>query len=84
MIISPRGTIALQQLRIDLQESAGVDFPHACLTEMLLLYDACKYLELSVFQAQEILGVSAYQMVTAHINSPVGYPTDKARSLVAQ
>lgn len=67
-----RGIKALQQLRIDLQESAGRDFPHAQLRELLLLYDVCKYLGLSIFQAKEVLGVHGYELVTSHINQPVG------------
>ncbi|MEM7134622.1 MAG: hypothetical protein AAF702_50635 [Chloroflexota bacterium] len=66
-----RGIKALQQLRVDLQESAGLDFPVACLSELLILYDVCKYLELSIFQAQEILGAQGYACVTEHINSPI-------------
>lgn len=49
---------------------------------MLFLYDVCKYLELSIFQAQEVLGASAYRMVTDTINSPVGLPTKWAKELV--
>jgi hypothetical protein len=75
MITDLRGVNALRQLRIDHQESAGLDFPGSCETEMLFLYDVCKYLGLSVFQAQEVLGAPAYRMVTDAINSPVGQPT---------
>lgn len=78
MIISLRGIKALQQLRIEHQESAGLEFPESCLTEMLFLYDICKSLELSLFQAQEVLGAPAWEMVRQHINSPVGYPTEAA------
>ena len=82
MIINLRGIKALQQLRIDHQESAGLEFPEACLTEMLLLYDVCKYLELSIFQAQEVLGAAAWKMVTEYINRPVGHPTEQSRQWV--
>lgn len=71
MLIDLRGTLALKQLRIELQESAGLDFPNSCLSELLVLYDVCKYLELPIFQAQEILGAQGYACVTEHINSPV-------------
>lgn len=81
MFINVRGIRALQQLRIEHQESAGLDFPRSCLTEMLFLYDVCKYLELNLFQAREVLGASAWEMVTNHINSPTGYPTDAASVL---
>jgi hypothetical protein len=83
MIISMRGVKALQQLRIEHQESAGLEFPHACLTEMLFLYDICKYLELSLFQAQEVLGLPAYTMVTTRINGVVGTPTEQALRLLS-
>lgn len=78
MFIDLRGVKALQQLRIQHQEAAGLEFPEACLDEMLFLYDVCKYLELSLFQSQEVLGAPAYKMVTDYINSPVGLPTERA------
>lgn len=81
MIINLRGIKALQQLRIEHQESAGLDFPHGCLTEMLLLYDVCKSLEIPIFQAREVLGAPAWDMVTRHINNPVGTPTELGREL---
>lgn len=83
MIINLRGIKALQQLRIEHQESAGLEFPQACLKEMLFLYDVCKYLELSVFQAQEVLGVPAWKMVMNIINAPVGLPTERAKQWVS-
>ena len=81
-MINLRGIKALQQLRIELQEAAEMDFPDACLNEMLLLYDVCKYLELSVFQAREVLGAPAYHMVMTHLNAPVHIPTAKAQELL--
>lgn len=83
MLINLGGIQALKQLRFDLQESAGHEFPHSQLTEMLVLYDVSKALGLSVFQAKEVLGEAAYDMVAAHINSPAVIPTDKARQLLA-
>lgn len=82
MIINLRGIKALQQLRIEQQESAGLEFPESCLTEMLFLYDVCKSLELSLFQAQEVLGAPAWKMVNGYINGPVGYPTEAARQWI--
>lgn len=82
MIISLRGIKALQQLRMEHQESAGLEFPQVCLTEMLFLYDVCKYLELSIFQAQQVLGAPAYRLVTDTINSPVGMPSERAKQLM--
>ncbi|MEM7125658.1 MAG: hypothetical protein AAF702_04990 [Chloroflexota bacterium] len=71
MLIDLRGTLALKQLRIELQESAELDFPDSCLSELLVLYDVCKYLELTIFQAREVLGAPGYACVTEHLNSPV-------------
>lgn len=71
MQITMRGLKALQQLRVDLQESAGAEFPHAQLRELLLLYDVCKYLDLNTFQAQDVLGVHGYSLVTKYINRPI-------------
>lgn len=82
MFINVRGIRALQQLRIEHQESAGLDFPDACLTEMLFLHDVCKYLELNVFQAREVLGAPAWEMVNNYINQPAVYPTEKAKELL--
>lgn len=81
MITDLRGINALRQLRIEHQESAGLDFPESCQTEMLLLYDVCKSLGLSLFQAQEVLGAPAFRMVTDTINGPVGLPTARATEL---
>ena len=78
MMVNLKGVTALRQLRFEYQESAGMDFPGSCLSEMLLLYDVCKALELSIFQAQEVLGAPAWKMVTDHINNPAGYPTEQA------
>jgi hypothetical protein len=82
MIINLRGINALQQLRIDWQESAGLEFPEACLKEMLFLYDVCKALELSIFQAREVLGASAYQMVMEYITSPLVLNHERAQQFL--
>jgi len=83
MIIDLRGVNALRQLRLELEESAGLDFPQGCLKEMLLLYDVCKSLEVSLFQARTILGAPAYNMVTDHINTPVGLPSEQSRDTLS-
>jgi hypothetical protein len=72
MITDLRGVKALQQLRLELEESAGQEFPESCLPQMLLLYDVCKHLEIPLHHAQGVLGSSAYKMVTDHINRPIG------------
>ncbi|MBV7334972.1 hypothetical protein KFU94_43390 [Chloroflexi bacterium TSY] len=66
-----RGLEALQQLRFELQESAGEEFPQSQLRELLVLYDVCKQLDLSTFQAREVLGVHGYGLVSDYINQPV-------------
>lgn len=71
MHVSARGLQALRQLRMELQESAGGDFPHSQLRELLLLYDVCKYLDLTTFQARDVLGVHGYTFVTTYINQPM-------------
>ncbi len=81
MQITIRGLKALQQLRIDLQESAGTEFPHAHLRELLILYDVCKYLDLSTFQARDVLGIHGYTLVTEYINQPVNI-NPKAREQI--
>ena len=82
MFTNVRGIRALQQLRIEHQESAGLDFPQACLTEMLILYDVCKSLELSIFQAQEVLDAPACELVVNYLNGHDWFPTERATELV--
>jgi hypothetical protein len=71
MITDLRGVKALQELRMELEESAGLEFPESCLTEMLVLYDVCKHLELPLYHAQGVLGAPGYKMVTDYINNPI-------------
>lgn len=72
MLITPRGVIALQALRLELQEEAGEHFPQSMLQEMLVLYDVCYHLQLNIFQCRDILGESGWQYVTEYINAPIG------------
>ena len=81
MITDLRGVKALQHLRLELEESAGSKFPDSCLPQMLMLYDICRHLELPLHHAQGVLGSSAFKMVTAYINVPVGPPTELADAL---
>ena len=71
MHINLHGIKALQQLRIDLQESAGQRFPQSHIKELLLLYDVCKYLGLTFFQTQEVLGTPGLSFVHDYINRPL-------------
>lgn len=70
MEVSMRGAIALRQLRHQFQDGAGEDFPEGVLTELLVLHDVCKSLDLNVFQAREVLGESGWRCVADHINAP--------------
>lgn len=70
MEVSMRGAVALRQLRHQLQDSAGEDFPQGVLTELLVLHDVCRSLDLNVFQAREILGESGWRCVAEYINGP--------------
>lgn len=70
MQITTKGAVALKQLRQQLQEDAGQDFPEDVLTELLVLHDVCKSLDLNVFQTKEVLGEAGWQGVAAYINSP--------------
>jgi hypothetical protein len=71
MLITMAGLTKLQALRQELQEDAGENFPQGVMTELLVLYDVCKLLELSIFQAREVLGELAWKSVTNYINSPI-------------
>ena len=71
MEVTTRGAIALKQLRHELQDGAGEDFPQGVLAELLILHDVCRSLNLNVFQAREVLGESGWRCVNDHINSPV-------------
>jgi hypothetical protein len=70
MEVSMRGAVALRQLRHEIQDSAGEDFPQGVLTELLILHDVCRSLDLNVFQAREILGDPSWRCVADHINAP--------------
>jgi hypothetical protein len=65
------GICALQKLRQAWQEEAGDAFPEEFLTELLVLYDVCKGLELNVFQIEEILGRSGRQGLKDYLDSKV-------------
>ena len=60
---------ALKQLRQDLQEDAGLEYPGAVMVQLLVLYDVCKCLELNLFQAQFVMGEVGWCAVNAYINS---------------
>ena len=70
MLITMAGLTKLQALRQELQEDAGENFPQGVMTELLVLYDVCKLLELNIFQAREVIGELAWKYITSYINSP--------------
>ena len=76
MFTTLRGVIALRQLRMELQEDAGSNFPNDVHKELLVLYDVCKSLDLNIFQAREVLGETGWQSVTDYINSPACQSVD--------
>ena len=83
MHVTMTGFVALEKLRMQLEEDAGADFPHDVGTELLVLYDVCRVLELSFFNTQEVLGEKGWAFVRAEINTPVGMPTVQAQRLFA-
>jgi hypothetical protein len=70
MEVTMRGALALRQLRHELQDGAGDDFPDGVLTELLVLHDVCKSLGLHIFQAREVLGEVGWKCVADYINAP--------------
>lgn len=79
MIFPIQALINLQQLRQDWQEDAGFDYPGAVTTELLILYDVCKALDLNVLQAKEILGEVGFQAVNDYINAPTVISVDEQK-----
>lgn len=74
METSMKGLYALRQLRRDLQDDAGLNFPQATHREMLILYDVCKSLDLTLFQCKEILGEVAWRYVNNYLEMPIELP----------
>ncbi|MEM7127027.1 MAG: hypothetical protein AAF702_11905 [Chloroflexota bacterium] len=65
------GISGLRQLRMQLEEDAGDDFPEAVFTEILTLYDVCHTLHLNVFQIREVLGNAALLGIHNHLDATV-------------
>lgn len=72
-----QGVQALRQLRFELQEDSGDAFPHEVITQLLLLYDVCKCLELSLYQARHVLGDVGWKYVIEYIQQPAFVSIDK-------
>ena len=71
MEVTMKGAFALKRLRQELQETAGEEFPNGIHRELLVLYDVCKYLDLNIFEAKDVLGEFGWLYVTTQICSPV-------------
>lgn len=74
------GICALRKLRKAWQEDAGDAFPKAVLTELLVLYDVCKGLELNIFQIEDVLGRTGRQGIKDYLDSTVT-PTEGLTSI---
>jgi len=66
-----KGLFALRQLRRDWQDDAGLDFPLALHTEMLVLYDVCRCLGLNIFQCREVLSEVGWAYVNGYLERRV-------------
>ncbi len=62
-----KGLFALRQLRRELQDDAGLNFPQGVHTEMLVLYDVCRSLDLNLFQCRDILGEVGWAYVNGYL-----------------
>ena len=65
------GLCALRKLRQELQDDAGLNFPQEMHIEMLVLYDVCKCLDLTLFQCEEVLGEVGWRYVNDYLSSQV-------------
>lgn len=78
------GIMALERLRTDLQEDAGDAFPQDLLPQLLMLYDVCRCLDLSIFHIREVMGDIGWTFVRAELDAPVGKPTIRAALIMEQ
>lgn len=78
MLTTMAGIMALERLRTQLEEDAGDAFPHDVLPQLLMLYDVCRCLDLSIFHIREVMGDVGWAFVRAELDAPVGTPTAKA------
>ena len=67
MLTSMDGVSALRELRLELEDSAQQEFPHALLSELLMLYDVCKALGMSSRLTRDILGTDGWTCVHNHL-----------------
>ena len=66
-----KGLYALRKLRQELQDNAGLEFPQGMHTEMLVLYDVCKCLELNLFQCKAVLGEIGWCYINSYLAIPI-------------
>ncbi|MEZ4861227.1 MAG: hypothetical protein R3C14_07970 [Caldilineaceae bacterium] len=66
-----KGLCALRKLRQELQDDAGVEFPQAIHTEMLVLYDVCRCLDFNLFQCKAVLGEMGWRYINTYLGMHV-------------
>ena len=66
-----KGLLSLCQLRREMQDDAGLNFPQEMHIEMLVLYDVCKCLDFTLFQCKEVLGEVGWRYVNNYLTSQV-------------
>lgn len=81
MHVTMTGVLALEQLRAQLEEDAGADFPQDVRTELLVLYDVCRGLNLGCSRCARCSAMWAGP--TCGRTLPVGLPTAHALTSLA-
>ena len=76
MLTSYGVIVALRSLRLELEEEAGDSFPQSAITELLVLRDTCKKLQLNIFQCQDVLGEQGWQYVNTYLDTPIDRSVD--------
>lgn len=71
MQITMAGVCTLRDLRKVLQQDAGDDYPNHFLNELLLLYDVCKCLDMTVGHRMDVIGEQGWDLIHEHLNSRV-------------
>ena len=69
MLTTMAGIMALERLRTQLEEDAGDAFPHDVLPKLLMLYDVCRCLDLSIFRIREVMGDTGWAFVRAELDA---------------
>lgn len=74
-----QGVAQLRRLRQEFQEDAGADYPADVMTQLMVLYDVGKALDLNFFQLKDLLGEVGFSAVRDHINRPACVDVDLER-----